>query len=325
MRNRKIRASQGLGLARLSNSWKSCAPHQRALLGVLAVAQIHNMDPAALISSLASELSGSTRLKFESLAEQMSAGVEFVDAVEEIPDLLPPSVILAFQLARDNGALLKLNKSIADLDANRELDASIDEETCVSRYAGLMLRIFIFFSVISFTALKIFPEFLKMLEEFGVEAPVSLRMLIEVLDLCAKLWFLFPLFLFVAIPFCLPGIRRYLRRWNPITWRQPMVLLPVERRRSLALIAEAGKSIHSVIGTIAGNPKTRGRQGLFDRAKKRMEQGETEWNSLAAERVISQRDADALRYDLSRDSILVAAMVGKKPTSPSGDTLHRPD
>ncbi len=176
----------GFGTGSIVELLESCAPHQRALLGVLAVAQIHNMDPAALISSLASELSGSTRLKFESLAEQMSAGVEFVDAVEEIPDLLPPSVILAFQLARDNGALLKLNKSIADLDANRELDASIDEETCVSRYAGLMLRVFIFFSVISFTALKIFPEFLKMLEEFGVEAPVSLRMLIEVLDLCAK-------------------------------------------------------------------------------------------------------------------------------------------
>ena len=293
---------QGFATATIAELLESCAPHQRALLGVLAVAQIHDMDPVPLISSLAAELRGGPRLKFERLAEQMSAGVEFVDAVEEIPELLPPSVILAFQLASENGTWLTLNTTIADLDANRELDSLSDEETYVSRYVGLMLRVVIFGLVIVFVAVKIFPEFLKMLEEFGLEAPVSLRLLIKILDLCVKLWFLIPLIMVFAIPFCLPGIRKYLRRWSPLTWRQPLVSLPVERRRSLALIAQTGRSLKSVIGTITGNPKLRNLFGQFGRVNERMEKGETEWNSLAAEKVISRRDADALTLTTSPET-----------------------
>ena len=280
----------------------SCAPHQRALLGVVAVAEVHQMDAAALVKSLAYELSGGARVGLLQLAERMSEGSEFIDACSEVPLVVPPSVLLAFQLARENGTLTALNLKLAERNFENEKDPAFEEGNYVSRYVGLLFKVSIFGVIIIFISIKIVPEFLQMLSEFGVEPPIALRFVTTIFDSLVKFWFVGLLMLIIAIPFCFPAIRQYLRRWNPLIWRQAMVSPAVDRRRSLALIKQAGKSVAAGISMIMGSGQLRKLIGRLNRAKNRIDKGQNEWDSLATEKVISRRDAEALAMTSSQET-----------------------
>lgn len=260
------------------------------------------MDPVPLIASLADELRGKTALQMHQLANRMSAGLDFVEALEESPSLLPPSLILAFQLARENGTMPEFKSALADLDTERAVDPAFDEGNHVSRYVGLLFRVFAIGLIFVFISLKVFPEFLKMLEEFGVEPPAALDLVIEVMNLFEKFWVVFLMILVLAVPLYFPAIRMYLRRWNPLTWRQPQVSSSVERRLSLALIAQTSGSLKSAIALILGTPKLDHLFGRLSRVEERMNKGESQWDSLASEKIISHRDAEALMLTSSPET-----------------------
>ena len=281
---------------------ESCAPHQRALLAIVAVAHIHQMDAPALVKSLAIELSGSARVQLLQLANCMSEGSEFIDACQEVPNVIPPSVLLAFQLARENGTLNTLYSKLAERSIENENDPAFGESNYVSRYVGLLFKVHIYAAIVIFISVKIVPEFLAMFSEFGVDPPMTLRLATTIFDLFAKFWFIGFLILIIAIPFCFPAIRQYLRRWNPLIWRQTMVSPSVDRRRSLALIRQAGESLASGISMIMDTGQLRKLIGRLSRAKDRMDQGQNEWDSLATEKIISRRDAKALAMTTSQET-----------------------
>ncbi len=276
-----------------SELFRISAPHQRALLRILAVSDLHGIDPKPLISGFADELPESYGELARRLVEELSDGVELVDALEDIPRLLPDSCVLALRLARQDGTLPGLNSALMHRYPGDQDDANPDESP-VTVVARLMIRIFFITLILGFIMLKIMPEFQKMFEEFGVELPAVMKLLMRFCEMTANLWFLMPLALLVLFPFCIPTIRDYLNRWNRLTWRQPAMTRSGNLKRELALIVQARQSATAGIAMFAGTRPVRGMMKRFSKVHEKIENHQDVWGALAEERVISSRDAKAL-------------------------------
>jgi type II secretory pathway component PulF len=278
------------------------APHQRALLSVLAVADRHDIDPIPLISSLAEELPAADKVRAEELAEQITEGVEAVDALDQIPYLLPPTCVLALRLARDQGTLSELYVGLLDRYRGSEPDPSSYEVEYVPALARMAGRVLAVAVLVSFIMLKIVPEFQKMLEEFQVEPPPAFYLLMSVCDRIVKFWFLPFLLMVCLMVCCIPMCRRYLGRLSPLKWRQRTFSSAVNRRRSLALVTQMASSVRSGVTMILNSASL---DRIFPRlleANEKIENGEDEWESLAAEHVISKRESNALALTVSGDT-----------------------
>lgn len=272
---------------------KSCAPHQRALLRILAVSIHNEIDPTPLILGFADELSSNYANRARWLVKEISRGVDVVDAIEQVPDLLPASTVLALRLAREDGTFPGLTSALMERFPGDQ-DGSNQDESPVSIVARLMGRIFFMVLILSFMMLKIVPEFQNMFEEFGIELPATMRLLMRLSDLLLTFWFLVPLFLIVVIPFCIPALRQYFNRWNILTWRHPATSRSADQRRALALITQTKQSVSSGIALLLGTQPVRRPFKRFSRVNEKIETSQDVWGSLAAERVISRRDAKAL-------------------------------
>ncbi len=277
------------------------APYQRALLRMLAVCERDNIAPAPLVLSLAIELPAKYRDRVERLAEQLKQGVDVVDALDEIP-VLPPSVELALRLANQNGTLPALNAALLARYSEIGMYRTSREESNWSKCMRLAGLVFVMTCLLAYLMINVVPESKSMLEEFGVELPSTLQLLITICDYAVKFWFLWLLPLIILLPFCFGAFRRYLRRWNPLIWRQHVDSPSVSRRRSLALFTQSGLSAKSGIEMILGiQPLRRLFKGL-NQANDRIEKGQGKWESLAAEKIISKRDAEALALSTNADT-----------------------
>jgi len=274
------------------------SPQQRAVLGLMAVSHCYDLPLAPLLNRLSGESSGAFSRQAMYLAFLVHGGQDPVDAVPALDRVLTPASALALQVARDNGSLPQLYRAVLERSHEYESDSDVGKDDDV-RFSRLLFRGFFVFSVISFIMLRIIPEFVKMFEEFGVELPPLMSFLMTICDRAAKFWFLG---LFLLIPIGIWLGRRYLRRWNPVTWRQPVVTKASRRRRWLAIVSRDRSSsetgLAKILRCLPGNrffPKLASVQN-------RIEGGETQWNSLAISGAISKRESKALASTTSGDT-----------------------
>lgn len=282
----------------VSEMLESSTPRQRAMFGILATSQRYKLDPAPLIKSLAIEFPRHKKYLANSFAQRISDGEDMVDVLEETPDILSSSSVLALRLAKQAGTLPDLMTAYFDRPNDYEAPSTELHDDLFAKFSRLFVQTTIICALLTFMMLTIIPEFSKMLEEFGVETPGFLRLFVFAADLVCRFALIFPLLFIFLLPFFIPTLRRYLRRWNPVTWRQRHLSTSEDRRRSLAMISETGTSLPTGLAMMFKNKylrkifkKSFGTNSSVDSS---IETGKNQWDSLASKRIISRREAKSL-------------------------------
>ena len=285
-----------------SEVWQSCSSRQRALLGILATARVHQFDPAPLIEGLAAEHKKVFQLRARRLAERLRSGEHEVDIIDELPGLVPPGGLMALQLAKKEDRLSDFYRAFLRQAREWKPVYTAGENRNWSRLSGLFLKLTFVAFVLVFIAMKILPEFMKILEEFELEAPPVLSTLMASMDIALKLWFIPFLIMLCFAPFFWSLFWQYLRRWRPSLWRTKPSSIQVESRRSLALTTQAGEPVYSGVRTILKSQFFSKFKRRFNKAKIRMESGKGELESLVSSKVISGKEARAIEVSSSQDT-----------------------
>lgn len=265
-------------------------PYQRSALGLLAISHCYDLALPPMLSRLSGEASGRFSRQAMYLASQVHRGEDPLTAIQDLDRVLTSSSVLALQVARDNGSLSDLYRSVlrrppepdSDADTNKDLD---------SRFSSLMMRGFFVMSVVTFTALNIFPEFQRMFEEFGLELPAVMGAFISVLDWSAKFWFLWAL-LFILLGFWMAP--RYLRQWNPVAWRKKVIPRSALRRQTLAIAVQDSDASETGIARISSSLPIRRFFPKLAKASTNIGAGQAPWESLATKGLITKREANTL-------------------------------
>jgi len=173
-----------------------------------------------MLGRLSGESSGAFSRQLKYLADKVHTGEDPVKAVQDLNHVLTSSIALALRVAHDNGSLPQLYQAVLRRTPEYESDADADKEIN-ARISRLMTRGFFVLMVLLFSAVRVFPEFQKMFEEFGIELPTVMERFFVAISLISKFGFLVILLL-IPLGFWLG--RRYLRQWNPVAWRTTAVL-----------------------------------------------------------------------------------------------------
>lgn len=271
----------------------SLAPHQRAVLRVLAVAHQYDMDPVPLLVDIATELPNPSRFFTRQLSAQIEQGIDPVDALVDVPTLLTPQSVLALRLARDDGTLSIFYRVLAEDFSESNASSAPATENQLVQTLRLIGRIMMVVMCLTFLMKSIVPLLKSLFVDYGVEFPESMNFLIQISSYFVTYWFIAILIILVLIPFCFSASRAYFNSWNPLTWRQAPLPLAVNRRRSLALATQTGQPIMDSLAVI---PYSRSDKTLkqLEKAHKRIENGQGEWESLADEKIITQQEAESL-------------------------------
>ena len=274
------------------------SPRQRAVLGLLAVSHCYDLPLPPMLSRLSGETSGGFSRQAMYLAFLVHGGQDPVDAVLGLDRVLTSSSALALQVARDNGNLPQLYRAVLERSREYESDADFGKDDDV-RFSRLLFRGFFTLWVILFIMMKVIPEFCKMFQEFGIELHPLMQLLMANCDRAAKLWFLG---LFLLIPICIWLGRRYLRRWNPMTWRQPTVSRASRRRRWLAIVSRDNNSSETGLAKILRCLPVKRFFPKLAAIQDRVEGGATAWDSLATEGAITKRESKVLASTTNGDT-----------------------
>lgn len=265
---------------------------QRSLLRLLSVAHREQLEIAPLVQCLADEHRGRFRRRLRRLAKHLEAGTPLVEALEQTPDALDDDTVLALRFGSQSGTL---QATFDSLLPENDLANSLNKSRGHFWSYWVVLSISIGIVLIFMMAI-IVPTFKKMFEEFGLELPYPLRILIVICDALANYA---PIWILAIIALCglisSSAVRRCFRRTVA-----PLVIQPHALRRTaellklLALSVEAGRPLTGALSTLARyhfDGRTRQRL-LF--ARNEIEQGVDSWNCLAEANILTLQQANAL-------------------------------
>ncbi len=268
------------------------ASHQRSLLRLLAVAHREQLETAPLVHYLADEHRGRYRWRLRRLAKHLDAGTPLIEALEQTPDALNDDTVLALRFGTQSGALQSTCESLLpENPISSDLDKSHTHAwaywVILSISIGLMLLFLMTF---------IAPTFKVMFNEFGLQLPTPLKVLIAICDLVghyAALW------VFALIVLCgllwSSAARRFFRRTIAPLVMQPLALKrTAELLKLLALSVDAGRPMTGALSTLARyHFDGRVRQRLLF-ARNEIEQGVESWNCLADANILTPQQAHSL-------------------------------
>lgn len=272
---------------------------ERALLQVLAIADRHDVPAPNLIAVLAREFPGDYGAGLMQLSASISNGYSVVDALQQTPGIMDGSLVMALRLADQSGSLPEMYESLLTgsgreaTRADSEWNNPLSELTQVG--FGFLFAIF----MITFLMLFIIPTFEQMFEEFGLTLPAPMLLLISFCRWFADYWFvLAAIGLVLAIVLSasrFASLGAFLtRRFNPLARSEGLVSPSASQISLLAVAARLGQPIATGVQTLARYSQRPAARSRFGRANERIQRGEEPWHSLAAEKLISPRDAQAL-------------------------------
>ena len=268
------------------------ATQQRSLLRMLSVAHRERLEMGPLIHCLADEHRGRYRWRLRRLARLLESGTPLVEALEQTPDALDDDTVLALRFGSQTGALAStFEMLLPDHELNSVSKKA--ERRFFSYWMVLGVTIGI---MLIFLMAIIAPTYVRMFDEFGLQLPVSFRVLQTICDLLANyavLWILcFVLVLGIVFS---SAARRFFRRQIA-----PMVVFPLAQQRTaellrlLALGIESGRPVNGALSTLARyHFDGRVRQRLLY-ARNEIEQGVEAWQCLADAHLISPQQSLAI-------------------------------
>ena len=291
--------------------------HQQAILRMLAVADEHNLNAANLLQDLGVEMKSATARQIPFVVEDLQSGLSAEEAFARTPGVVPKSAVMAIAAAESKGLRKALNQALLNTNNRRKSGGTGEEDLeAIDRVTKLAWKYFFATNVLIFMMLFVIPQFKAMFEEFGVELPLSMQLLIEVSNLFAMYWFVFALILLAIGAYIIwrhpRFLTSYFTRWIPSRWQQPVVTKRVQRELSLAWVVQttdampqAAKQFINENGVgdaelerLAANEKTESSNGVFE--------------ALMRTRVFPSRSKQVVSTASSRES---AAWILRKMSS----------
>jgi len=204
--------------------------NERALVSILATAEIYQLDAKKLVAGFARETTSLTEF-----ASRLNGSDNTLDALGNAVSL-PCKV--ALHSSRASGSLIAFYKSWLAQTVDDRIRWVRHEDTNAAKLTRLFFRTMISLWLFVTILMSVIPEHQKMLEEFGIEPNSAFSRMITVgswfLVLSPILFLgLFFLFLYVVI-FQRSLLWTYIRRWLPGRWRQTVLPLPIQTRKLLA-------------------------------------------------------------------------------------------
>jgi len=259
---------------------------QRALLSLLATAEIHQLDLKSLLVGFADETGQNVVQQF---AERLSPGVHPLDVAPEFDRLMPKTCLTALNSSRASGTLSSFYRSWLSQSVDDRVNWVRHENTNAALIGRLVLRTLICVWLLSFIALYVIPEHMKMYEEFGIEINSTARLFLWSLSMIVKFS---PLFFIIAACVCIYiiGFRRsiiknYFRRWFPGRWRQVVLPKPILKRKLMAWDLLAFRGLRGAASSNATD-----------------EAPQTDWDALVKSRSLGSREATVMKSTSSLET-----------------------
>ncbi|MDZ4659202.1 MAG: type II secretion system F family protein [Bythopirellula sp.] len=292
-----------------SSPWRSTpwwpadtlATKQKALLRILGVAAEERLEAAPLVAALSIEHRGRYRRRLRHLGKRLALGTALADALEQTPGVLSDEDALAIRFGDQSGTLPAVLSQLVNRPAGAEsrIMARLRQ---IGFYTTLTLAIFAF--ILTFMMIKIIPSFQAIFDDFEMDLPRALVVLIVICSWVEKYWFL------IAIPLLAvlwlwksERSRRFFRRTVSSRLIRPIAQLRSADLLSLLSVnARAGRPLAGAMSTLARyhfDAKIR-QKLLFVRNE--MEQGVDAWNSMATARLLTPQEARALASSTTTDS-----------------------
>lgn len=292
---------------RISPLWPrdSRSSMQCALLRILAVSHHERLQPALLVANLAQEHVGSNRRVLKRLARRLKDGLPLVAAIEQTPEALSDSQVLAIRYGTQSGTLGAVYQELLSRDGDTVHSAERSLRQ-TSIYLGLMLMILTI--AFCYWLVSLLPMFESVeLRDQNRLAPLSpgfpLQFMFSLREWVGDWAVLAPfgLAILLLLVWLLPS-QRWLRRVfnSRIGWINQV--RSAELLRMLALSIESGRPLAGALSTLARyhfDPGVRARLLL---ARNEVEQGADVWESLRDARVISATQTQALATSTSAES-----------------------
>lgn len=271
---------------------------QAALLGVMAVAVERQLPLIPFLEALGDDVGGSWRWRVRTLSHMLRSGTSLADALEAIPGIVPPDVVMSVRVGSESGYLAG---ALRDASSRLARQSEATSKGLVSTLLYLWTLCGVLASVFGFIMVWIVPKFKAIFESFGVELPPLTVQLIVTCDFIAGYWYLFVLFM--AIPFWItltttaellfPGSASGGLFFLPGRWvqrrRTPQVL------RNLAIAVDAGRLLEDVLRDMANRYPDSGLRFRLAPVAQSVAGGNNCWDVLCDARMIGRRDAALLQ------------------------------
>ncbi len=210
--------------------------NQRALIGIMATAELYQLDLKNLLVGYADETRSTAVKEF---TELLTPGSDPLNVAAGVQGLMPQPCSVALNSARANGSLDSFYRSWLAQTVDDRTTFVRHEDTHAAAFGRLGIRAAICLWFIAVILLYVIPEHQKMYEEFGLEANMTMKLFLSFSDLFAR--FILPVtFLCVVgfgvyvIGFRRSILRNYMQRWFPGRWRQLELPKSVLRRKLMA-------------------------------------------------------------------------------------------
>ena len=281
------------GESRRGGGADTWAAKQRSLLRVLSAAVAERIEFAPLVLNLAADHRGRYRRRLYRLARRLASGTPLVDALEQTPDVLSDSQVLALRFGSQSGTLAQSLQNLLD-DRNTLADRAFARLRQAKFYFVFVLMIG--GVVLSFWLMKIAPEMHKIFDDFDLELPEVTRLVIEVSRVFVNYWWAFALaFLAVAWVFKSGRTRRYFRRNHSSRLLRPILQLRSANLLMLLAVAlKAGRPMPGAVSTLARYHFDRTIRNKLLFVRNEIEQGADLWASLAETRLLSNDESQAI-------------------------------
>ena len=208
---------------------------QRALVSILATAELHQLDAGRLLHGYAAETGSHV---VEGLADRIEDGTHPLDAIT-VTMALPQAARVALASSRASGTLNSFYQSWLSLTADNRAHWVPHEQTNAAKIGRAFWRTLVCFWMLSVLARTVIPQQLRMFEEFGIEPnPTFDAFLLVSVWLARLVLIMAPLAIFCCGLYILFFKRsianNYLRRWLPSRWQQVVLPTKIMTRKLLA-------------------------------------------------------------------------------------------
>lgn len=267
---------------------------QRALLRLLAVAKRENLNVATLVRNLAAEYPGRYGRKLMNVERWTSAGSSLVVALTQTPGALDQEQTLAIQCASDTDLMAETLDSLVRESDRREPTGEPDWGLAALLYVTALLGFAIL--VAAFIMIFIMPTFGVIFDEFGLDMPGEMDVLLE-LSRQLGVWVVLLLMLATGLMAMLFSERVRMRMQNSLLGRLWPPLR--ERRRAsflrlLALPTQLDKPIAPTVMAAAHyHPDQRWRRRLLQ-ARTESETEAELWIQLERQGLIARGQSEQL-------------------------------
>jgi hypothetical protein len=211
-------------------------PNQRALVSLMATAELHQLDLRNLVEGYAIETKSARANEFANLLQGDSHPLQ---AAKQVPGLFSKPCETALNSAHASGSLTSFYRSWLTQTVDDRTIWTRHEDTHAAALGRLGLRTIICLWIISFILLYVIPEHQKMYEEFGLEANTTMRIFLTFSNWFARIFVPLMSLCLMIFGIYIIGFRRsilqnYFQRWLPGSWRQINLPRSVMRRKLMA-------------------------------------------------------------------------------------------